>query len=182
MIEQRKNESIFPDLPRQIPVIDKSGDFNSLWSLSFSSLFQALQNNWKSEGIIFPPLSSMQMNSIQSLYIPYIGGTYNSLTMNLPDISGQTVYDSTTQITNQFIISQDNSGNVNLAKWVPFSVLLTNAGNPNGSPPSTPAVSGVINWLCFDTLGVQLYICTTAGSTGSIPVISPLSPAVWTAI
>lgn len=160
-------QSIFPDLPRENPVVDKEGNFNALWDLGLSSLFQALQENFKNEGIVFPPLSASNMTTIQNLYASYIGGAYTVLVQNLPDISGQTVYDSTTQITNQFVVAQDNSGNVTLAEWVPLAVMLTNAGNPNG------AVAGILNWLCLDTTGPTLYVCTASGST---------TTATWSAI
>lgn len=167
MPNEQKAQSIFPDVPRQIPVVDKTGDFASLWSLFFSSVSQALQRNFKNEGIVFPPLTAAQMASIQSLYTSYVGGSYNALTTNLPDISGQTVYDSTTQISNQFIVAQDNVGNVTLAEWVPITVMLTYAGNPNGH------VAGVLNWLCYDSASVTLYICTAGGS---------MITAVWSAL
>lgn len=157
--EQPILQSIFPDYPRETPVLDKDGNFRSLWDLGFSSLFQALQTNFKNEGIVFPPLTASNMAIIQGLYTAYIGGSYNTLTMALPDISGQTVFDSTTRITNQFVIAQDNSGNVTLAEWVPMAFMLTYGGNPNG------AVAGVLNWLCLDTAGPTLYVCTASGST-----------------
>lgn len=165
--EIRKMQSIFPDVPRESPVVDKNGDFAPLWSLGFGALFQALQENFKNEGIVFPPLTAANMTTIQNLYASYIAGPYTTLTLNLPDISGQTVYDSTTQITNQFVIAQDNSGNVTLAQWVPLSVMLTYAGDPNTN------VAGVLNWLCYDTSGMTLYICTVSGSA---------SAATWTSL
>lgn len=157
--EQPILQSIFPDLPRESPAVDREGNFMPLWDLGLSALFQALQDNYKNEGIVFPPLSAANMTTIQNLYSSYIGGPYNTLTLALPDISGQTVYDSTTQITNQFVIAQDNSGNVTLAEWVPMAFMLTNAGDPNGT------VAGVLNWLCLDTTGPTLYVCTASGST-----------------
>lgn len=157
--EQPILQAIFPDLPRENPVVDKQGNFMPLWDLGLSALFQALQANYKNEGIVIPPLSATNMTTIQNLYSSYIGGAYTTLTLALPDISGQTVYDSTTQITNQFVIAQDNSGNVTLAEWVPLAVMLTHAGNPNGS------VAGVLNWLCLDTTGPTLYVCISSGST-----------------
>jgi len=162
-------QQIFPDLPREVPVLDKTGDFSALWSLGFSSLFQALQQNFSNEGILFPPLNAIQIAYIQSLYAPYVGGTYNDLITNLPDISGQTAYNTTTSFTNQFVIAQDGSTppNVTLAEWVPLSVLLTNAGTPD------LVLAGVLNWLCYDTVGMALYICTTAGAAGT---------ARWTSI
>jgi len=167
--ERPKLQSIFPDLPRERPAIDKDGNFSALWDLGLSALFQALQQNFKNEGIMIPPLTQDDMNTIQSLYQSYVGGTYNDLNRALPDISGQTVYDRTTSITNQFVIATDGSSTpvVTLAKWVPLSVMLTYAGNPNTH------VSGVLNWMCFDTIGHLLYICTTAGNSSS---------AVWTGV
>jgi hypothetical protein len=162
-------QSIFPDVPREHPEVDKDGNFTELWSLYFGAISQSLQDNFKNEGIVIPPLSASNMAAIQFFYATYIGGTYNTLTANLPDISGQTVYDTTTSTTNQFVIAQDTNTptNVTLAQWVPLSVLLTNAGNPNG------LVAGVLNWLCYDTTNKILYICTTAGNSVN---------AVWQAI
>ncbi len=167
-------QSIFPDLPREAPVLDKSGNFNALWSLGFSALFQALQKNFKNEGIVFPPLTATQMSTIQALYTSYIGSSYATLVAALPDISGQTVFDSTTLISNQFVIATNGAATplVTLAKWVPFSMMLTNAGDPNGS------VAGILNWLCYDSTDNIMYICTTSGSSNGTP--SP--QAVWTGI
>lgn len=161
--EISKPIAIFPDLPREIPAIDKDGNFTSLWSLGLSSLFQALQQNFKNEGIVFPPLSAANMTTIQNLYTAYIGGTYQALTKALPDISGQTVFDSTTYITNQFVIAKDNSTDplVTLAEWVPLAVMLTSSGTPDLT------VAGVLNWLCYDTVGKVLYVCYVAGAAGT---------------
>lgn len=166
-IVENNKQSLFPDMPRENPVVDKDGNFMALWELGLSSLFQALQENYKNEGIRIPLLSAANMQTIQDLYTTYIGGTYNALTLVLPDISGQTVYDRDTQITNQFVIAQDGSSVVTLAEWVPLAVMLTHAGDPNGS------VAGVLNWLCLDITNHVLYCCSTAGST---------STAAWTAL
>lgn len=159
-------QSIFPDLPRETPAVDKDGNFMDLWALGFSALFQALQTNFKNEGILFPKLSSTNIATIQSIYTPLIG---NPLPQNIPDISGQTVFDTTNRVPKQFIITYDASSPPNIlsAQWVQLTVLLTNSGNPNGN------LAGVLNWLCYDVLGQKLYICTTAGSTLT---------AVWTVI
>jgi len=159
--EGKLPQSIFPDMPRENPATDKDGNFMPLWEIGFSALFQALQTNFKNEGIVFPSLSASSMTSIQNLYASYIGGPYNTLTMNLPDISGQTVYDSTTQISNQFIIAQDLTNTVTLAEWVPLAMMLTYAGNPDMN------VAGVLNWLCYDTTDKVLYACYTAGAVGT---------------
>ncbi len=115
-------QSIFPDLPREVPVINKDGDFSPLWSLGISSLFQALQENYKNEGIIFPRLSASNIADIQSLYTPYIG---SPLPMNLPDISGQTVFDTTNRVSKQFVITYDGATppNIVTATWRQFVYL-----------------------------------------------------------
>lgn len=157
--QTQQMQSIFPDIPRESPEVDKDGNLTPLWSLGFGALFQALQENFKSEGILFPPLAENNVAYIQSLYAQYIGGSYDALTQNLPDISGQTVYNLTTKTTNQFVINQDNNGIVTLAQWVPLSVILTAASNPNGN------TAGVLNWLCYDMAEHHLWICTASGST-----------------
>lgn len=115
-------QSIFPDLPREIPVITKDGNFSQLWSLGFSSLFQALQKNFKNEGIVFPNLSATDIADIQALYTPFIGVP---LPMGLPDISGQTVFDSTNRVSKQFVITYDGATppNIVTAQWRQFVYL-----------------------------------------------------------
>jgi hypothetical protein len=190
--ETTQPTTIFPDVPRESPVVDKQGNFTELWSLGLGQLFQALQQNFSNEGIAIPKLTAAQMATIQAVYAPYIG---HPLPQNdpsvgtqvfIPDISGQTVYDTDTQFTNQFVIAYDNSSpkNIIVAQWVPFAVQISASGNPNyvAGPPVVPAVPGILNWLYFDTSGIALYVCTTSGNTGTIPVSSPISPAVWTPI
>lgn len=160
-------QGLFPDIPREQPVVDKQGNFTDLWSLGFGALFQALQENFKSEGILFPPLSQNNVDVIQGLYTPYIGQSYDSMSRILPDISGQTIYNQTTQATNQFIISQDGSGIVTLAEWVAMAVMLTSSANPNGNK------AGLISWQCYDTINNNLWICSASGST---------STAIWSQI
>ena len=158
--QQKQQQSIFPDYPREQPAIDKNGNFNALWELGLSALFQALQTNFKDEGIRIPLLSAVNMATIQALYMNYIGGTYNALTLALPDISGQTVFDTDNYITNQFVIAKDTipPQNVLFAEWVPLAVMLTGTVNPSG------VTAGIISWLYYDTAGKVLYICTATGS------------------
>ena len=158
-------QSLFPDVPRESPAVQKDGNFTHLWELYFGELSQSLQSNYKNEGIIFPPLSAANMTTIQNLYTSYVGGTYDALTFKLPDISGQTVFDTTTYNSNQFVVAQNNAGNVTLAEWVPFQMTIVNAGTP------VATLAGVLNWMCYDTVNGALYICTTAGAAGT---------AVWT--
>lgn len=167
MTTQRKqNQSIFPDYPRGQPCVDKEGKLTAEWDTQLGALFQALQRNFKNEGIIFPPLSASNISTLQAIYTPYIG---MPLPQNIPDISGQTVFDSTNRVPKQFIITYDNASPPNIlsASWLILNVMLNHAGNPNGS------VAGVLNWFCYDTVGKNLYICTSSGSTSS---------AVWTIV
>lgn len=115
-------QSIFPDLPREVPAVDKEGNFSPLWSLGLSSLFQALQKNFKNEGIVFPPLTATEIANIQSLYTPFIG---SPLPMGLPDISGQTIFDSTNRVSKQFVITYDGATppNIVTAQWRQFVYL-----------------------------------------------------------
>lgn len=115
-------QSIFPDLPREIPAIDKTGNFSPLWSLGFSALFQALQKNFKNEGVVFPNINATDIADIQALYTPYIG---SPLPSTLPDISGQTVFDTTNRVSKQFVITYDGATppNIVTAQWREFVYL-----------------------------------------------------------
>lgn len=153
-------QALFPDLPREVPVLDDSGDFSPLWSLGFSSLFQALQENYKNEGILLPRLSSEQMGLIQQIYQPYIG---TNLPNNIQDISGQTAFDVTNRLTKQFIITYDESNppNILFADWIILTMMLLNFGNPNG------VLAGQLQWLCYDIENSNLYFCSHSGSVSS---------------
>lgn len=168
-VQTKLPQAIFPDFPRESPAVQKDGNFSQLWDLGLNQLFQALQRNFKNEGILFPLLTPTQQASIASLYTSYIGGNYSTLAQNLPDISGQTIFDNQNFLTKQFVIAQDfaSPSKVLLAEWVPLAMLLINAGNPNGN------VAGVLSWFCYDITNKILYICTVTGST---------TTAVWTAV
>jgi hypothetical protein len=163
---QRKPQSLFPTIPNERPVIDESRNFTPGWQLGFTLLFQTLNSNFKNEGIIFPNLDDNSIQFIKSLYQSYIGGTYNNLTTKLPDISGQTVFDTTNRYSKQFVIATDGASPpiVILAEWVPIGVMKQGSGNPNGLQ------AGLISWQYYDIIGQNLYICTQPGST---------STAVW---
>lgn len=131
MTTQKKiKQSIFADIPRLAPIADKDGNVTSYWSLFFSSLSQALQKNYKDEGIILPPLTQDEQDDIQALYTPYIGlplpGTQPGQVQGLvlPDISGQTIFDSTNRVPKVFIITFDGSvpPNVLTASWKTYTV------------------------------------------------------------
>ncbi len=120
-VEPQQLQSLFPDVPRESPEVDSKGNFTQLWSLFFGALAQALQDNFKNEGIVFPPLSATNIATIQAIYTPLIG---SPLPAGTPDISGQTVFDSTNRVPKQFIISYDASTppNITSARWWTFTL------------------------------------------------------------
>ena len=111
--------SLFPDLPRESPAIDKDGNFTFLWALGFASLFQALQDNFSDEGVKFPGLNSTDIASIQSRYSAFIG---LPLPPELDDISGQAVFDTDNRVSKQFVITYDGATppNIVTAQWRTF--------------------------------------------------------------
>jgi len=169
MSNSRTIQGIFPDYPRESPMVDKQGNVMPIWDLGLGSLFQALQANFSNEGISVPNLSNDDMSTIQAFYTPFIGQTYDTLTKNLNDISGQTIFDNTNKVCNQFVIAVNAADPplVTLAQWVPFAMMLMYAGNPNTH------VAGVLNWFCYDVTNKVLYVCTTAGA---------IADAIWTAV
>lgn len=133
----KQNQSIFPDFPHETPFVDKDGNLTMTWSLSLGSLYQALQKNFKNEGIMFPSLSSADIATIQALYTPFTGSPglplpaglasqappYSGYT--LPDISGQVVFDTTNRVPKMFIITYDGSTppKVLTAAWKTFTLV-----------------------------------------------------------
>jgi hypothetical protein len=93
-------------------------------------LFQALQNNFSNEGILFPSLTQQEITAIENIYVPYIGSPLpqndpvNEKQINIPDISGKTVFDSTNRVPKQFIITYDTSTPPNIvsARWYTFTL------------------------------------------------------------
>lgn len=130
MTQTRKPQSIFPDYPRDKQIVDNNKQLMPAWDLGLGSIFQALQKNFSNEGILFPSLTADQINTIQSIYTPYIGHPLpqndptNRTQVFIPDISGQTVFDSTNRVPKQFIITYDasNPPNVVTAAWKTFTL------------------------------------------------------------
>ena len=120
-VQEKQPQSIFPDFPTESPTVDKEGNFTEKWRWGFSLQFQALQRNFKNEGIVFPPLTADQIATIQAIYTPLIG---SPLPQSIPDISGQTIFDSTNRVPKQFIITYDGSTppNILTASWKTFTL------------------------------------------------------------
>ena len=128
--QEKQPSSIFPDYPRESPTVDKDGNLLPIWELGLSSLFQALQENFKNEGILFPQLTAAELSTIQAIYAPYIGfplpqnETPNRSQLVIPDISGQAVFDSTNRVPKMFIITYDGATppNIVTARWMSFTL------------------------------------------------------------
>jgi hypothetical protein len=54
----KKQQAIFPDLPRDKQIADKDGYLKPAWELYFQQLTMALQTNLKPEGFVIPPKPS----------------------------------------------------------------------------------------------------------------------------
>ena len=129
--QTKKKQSIFPDFPRESPVVDKNGDFGPIWHLGFSTLFQQLQKNFTNEGLQIPQLSGPtgpdptagDITKIQDIYQAVVGTKLG----NLPNISGKIVYDYTNNVPKVFIIEfatvNDPSSNVQSASWKTFTIV-----------------------------------------------------------
>lgn len=115
-MDDRQYNSLFPDMPREDTFVNETGQISPLWALGLESLFQALQVNFKNEGILFPSLAQADIDTISAIYAPYIGFP---LPFEVPDISGQTVFDSTNKVSKQFVITYDVASppNVVTAQW-----------------------------------------------------------------
>lgn len=116
--QTKMSNPLFPDLPRESPAVNKEGNFTHLWALGFNDLFQALQTNFKNEGILLPALNATQISNIQSIYAPFIGFP---LPQNIPDISGQTIFDSTNRVPKVFIITYSGA-NIATAAWKTYTI------------------------------------------------------------
>lgn len=97
---------IFPSMPHEMPVIDKNGNLNPMWLIGFAQLFQALQINFKNEGILVPRLNASQINDIEATYASLIG---SPLPPGVQDISGQLVFDITNGVSKQFVITYNTA-------------------------------------------------------------------------
>ncbi len=125
MVAPTKNPpTIFPDLPRASPMVDKDGNVNHLWGLGFANLFQQLQQNFGNEGILFPSLTTTQANQIAANYTQYYTPSNIPLPPGIKNISGQTIFNVTISAPQIFIISFDGATppNVTGARWWTFTI------------------------------------------------------------
>lgn len=64
MATAQKPLAIFPDLPRDVTIVDSKGDLTTHWKLYFEQLTQALQSNLKPEGFVMPQLTADNINML----------------------------------------------------------------------------------------------------------------------
>lgn len=84
-----QSQAIFPDLPRDNQLVDKNGIITAAWATFFQQLTQALQTNYKPEGIVVAPLSADN--------IADLGGTSGSI--------GNIIYDSTNNLFKGIVLA-----------------------------------------------------------------------------
>ncbi len=146
--QPKPKQSIFPDMPRSQRVVDENGNINYEWSLFFSQLSQALQVNFKNEGIVVPPLTAANIANLTNIK------SANNVIYDVTDFNFQGNLPLPT-------------GSATTQRWIPFAMITSYPGNPNGH------VAGQLNWFCWDSSHLDLFICTTSGKE---------STAVWTAV
>lgn len=179
LTQTTQSQTIFPDYIRDQPVVDKEGNLSELWNWGLGFLFQALQDNFKNEGIVVPGLTLEQMATIAGAYAAYIGGQLpqdqTPASQNIvPNISGQFAYCKDTKFYQQFVVAYNTASppQITLAQWVPLAVMLSGAVNPNGQQ------AGLVSWQYLNTATNVMWVCTTAGSANG----TPAPQAVWTAL
>lgn len=122
----KKKQAIFPDFPRNPQVVDGNGNLTSHWNLGLSNVFQALQKNYKNEGILIPILTPDEQAQILALYTPHINYL---LPQNLPDISGQMIFDAPTydagvtpRVPKIFVITYKSDRTIHAVAWKSFTI------------------------------------------------------------
>lgn len=100
--QTQKPIALFPDLPRQTPLVDKGGKMNEVWQLFFDQLIAALQTNLRSEGFAIPQQTAANIALLVA----------NGSAIPPYDPNASIVYDST---NNEF------KGNI-LGTWKTFTL------------------------------------------------------------
>jgi hypothetical protein len=118
----------FPNIPRQEKIANQDLTMDATWLLAFTQLFETLKTVFKNEGILVPPLSATDINTVQSKYAAFIGKPLPPSTAtpgySLPNIAGQIVYDTTNSVPKIFIMTFDGASppNVTAAAWKTFTI------------------------------------------------------------
>ena len=140
-VPQNKQQPLIPDLPRDPRAIDAQGMMTAQWSLFFEQLIQSLQNVISPEGMSMPSQTTDNIGQLTQ-------------ERSVTDI----VYDTTVNAFKGNMLNSFIPDDLQQYTWVPFAMITSNAGNPNG------AVAGLQYWLCWNTSGNQMYVCTTSGN------------------
>lgn len=135
--------TVFPDLPRESPLVDAHGMITDDWKFIFDQLFAALHVNFKPEGFVMPQQSSTNISKLTQ-----------------PQSFANILYNTT---VDSFYgnLKVPASGSAKSQVWWPFAMITNYPGNPNGN------LAGSLYWFCWDTVNMILYICTTAGNAST---------------
>jgi hypothetical protein len=124
--QTKKPSAIFPDFPRDIYATTPERKLTTDWHLGLSALFQALQKNYKNEGILIPVLSDDDQTQIENIYQQFINKV---LPTGFPDISGQMIFDgirydagATPRVPKIFVITYNANRTVKEAEWKSFTI------------------------------------------------------------
>jgi hypothetical protein len=99
MITGKKQNALFPDIPRDSKLVDENGEITPLWKKYFEDNTQALQSNYSPEGLAAPQQSASN--------IALLTGTQST---------GRILYDSTNNLFKGNVIV----GGVNV--WKTFTL------------------------------------------------------------
>lgn len=123
-----KKKELFPSIPRSSQAVDERGQLTAQWALAFNTLFEALQQNFSSEGFSLPVLTQDEQNTIENAYQQYVGA---QLPAGVKDITGYRIvdaphYDQDTTATDRvpkiFIIQYNSDHTVASAQWKTYTI------------------------------------------------------------
>lgn len=57
-------KALWPDLPRDQPLVDKNGMLTAVWQFTLDQLILALQTNLKPEGFVIPPQTAANIANL----------------------------------------------------------------------------------------------------------------------
>ena len=124
--QTKKAAAIFPDFPRNTHLTTQDGTATPDWHLGLSALFQALQKNYKNEGILIPVLDDADQTRIENIYQKYIS---KELPTGFLDISGQMIFDGirydnglTPRVPKIFVITYNTNRTIKSAGWKSFTI------------------------------------------------------------
>lgn len=117
--QQKKQTPLIPDFPRDPTIVNVDRKLVPRWYQGLSSLYQQLQHLFSVNGVLFPPLSSDDIDAFEAKYTPFIG---QALPSNLGDESGRAVFDTTNRVPKMFVITYNADATIATAAWKTFTL------------------------------------------------------------